>query len=103
MAAKRQIPATPVGLATLGEALAPYPAVSKRTLRNLIAAGKLPASKIGGYLFVSPAELAELFRPKLRGGEAKPEPAVELPRGRLSRCPTCSAMSTNEHQEICAS
>lgn len=56
-------------LLPLPDALAPYPGVSTRFVRKLIAQGKLPAVKIGRAYHVRPADLAALFAPTVRGGD----------------------------------
>jgi excisionase family DNA binding protein len=53
-------------LLPLEDALAPYPGVSIRTARALVASGRLPAVRIGKGYHVRPADLADLFRPVAR-------------------------------------
>ena len=109
VAARKPAPAPaelPPSLITLDDVLVLYDfkGCTKFTLRNLIKAGKLPASKIGKRLFVSRADVVELFMPRARVQQGGEEPVARVPNtGGLSPCPTCSAMSTREHQEICAS
>ena len=74
---------TPQVLVTLETARKPYEAVSVRMLRALIALGKLPVTKIGRNLMVSPADVATLFAPKVR--PASPRLRRETPNQRADR------------------
>jgi hypothetical protein len=102
MATRRQPPSgAPLGLVTLAEALKPYPVLTKKTLRALIAAGKLPASKVGKYLFVAQGDVDELFRPRAREQAVKPEKPAAVPHSGLTPCPNCERMSSADHQQAC--
>jgi hypothetical protein len=74
---------SPHVLVTLETARKPYESVSVRTLREAIARGALPASKIGRCLMVSPADVAALFAPKLRRQPRRPQ--RETPNQRAER------------------
>ena len=103
MAARRSPPpAPPVGLCSLDEAVLVYPAIAKRTLRNMIRDGKLGGVKIGKRVFVDPVALAELFRPKVRPQGDKPAPAPVVPTVGLHPCGVCGArLSTPDHRAKC--
>ena len=104
MAARRALAvvAAPAGLCSLDEAALRYPSVTKRTMRNIIAAGRLAGVKIGKRVFVNLTELDELFRPKIRPQGDKPEPAAEVPTSGLHPCGVCGArLSTPDHRAIC--
>ena len=105
MAARRQpaVPAAPAGLIPLDAAVKIYPAIAKRTLRNMIAAGKLAAVKIGKRVFVGEVELTALFTPKLREQPGKPEPAPVVPTATgMAPCDTCGAvLSSADHRAKC--
>jgi len=79
----RNSPPTSAALVTLDEAVRPYsPAVSVRTLRALIAAGRLPVARVGRNLLVNPAELDELLTPRFHAPAPQyREPAAGLTRG----------------------
>ena len=53
-------------LVTLDVAIGPYRGLTIRTIRALIAAGRLPAIKVGRNLMVDPRDLASVLRPVVR-------------------------------------
>jgi excisionase family DNA binding protein len=58
-------------LLPLDEAVAPYRGVNVRMARRWIAAGRLPATKVGRGYLVSPDDVAALLRPTLREPKAR--------------------------------
>jgi len=100
-ARRKVVPAAAPGMVTLAEALAPYPVLSPKTLRALIAKGSLPATKVGKYLFVARADVDELFRPKLRAPQVAPEAEPMVPAHGLALCPSCGRMSGEYHRKVC--
>jgi hypothetical protein len=76
---KHTEPPQSAALVPLDVALAPYPHVSRLTLRGMISRGEIAATMIGRALFVDPRELDARFCPQRR----EPSPIVKTSAAHL--------------------
>jgi excisionase family DNA binding protein len=60
-----------LALVPLPDAIKPYKGVTRRQLLALIHSGRLPAARVGRAFLVSPADVANLFQPKLQPAPAR--------------------------------